>query len=138
MASQRRLKVLDLQFIPDVPLPNFCEALSKFRQLQRLILTSLNFNKINESIFIEFLKLAPNLSALHLDSVEISNQLANILKAFRHSDSLIELRLANIPIQSSAYRLEKLQDFVVNAYKMHKLILETNKLANVDFLSLMH
>ena len=98
MASQRRLKVLDLQFVPDVPLPNFCEALSKFRQLQRLILTSLNFNKINESIFIEFLKLAPNLSALHLDSVEISNQLANILKAFRHSDSLIELRLANIPI----------------------------------------
>ena len=138
MASQRHLKELDLQFIADVPLPNFSEALSKFRQLQRLSLTSLNFNKINEGIFIEWLKTAVNLSALSLDSVEISNQFANILKAFKHSETLNELRLANIPIQNSVFRLEKLQDFAVNAYKMHKLVLETNKLIGVDFLSMMY
>lgn len=138
MASQRHLTELDLQFVPDVPLPNFCEALQIFRKLQRLTLNSLNFNKINESMFIEFLKNAPNLQALCLDSVEVSNQFANILKAFRHSETLSELRLANIPIQNSAYRLEKLQDFIVNAYKMHKCSLEVNKLANVDFLSLMY
>ena len=121
-----------------MPLPNFSEALSKFRSLRCLSLTSLNFSKINESIFIEFLKNAPSLSSLHLDSVEVSNQFANILKAFRLSETLIDLKLANIPIQNSAYRLEKLADFVVNAYKMHKCVLESNKLANVDFLSLMH
>ena len=112
-----------------MPLPNFSEALSKFRSLRCLSLTSLNFSKINESIFIEFLKNAPSLSSLHLDSVEGSNQFANILKAFRLSETLIDLKLANIPIQNSAYRLEKLADFVVNAYKMHKCVLESNKLA---------
>ena len=34
--------------------------------------------------------------------------------------------------------MEKLADFIVNAYKMHKCVLESNKLENVDFLSLMH
>ena len=138
MASQRHLKILDLHFVPEVPLPNFCEALSKFRSLQTLSLTSLNFNKVNESIFIEFLKNAPCLSSLYLDSVEVSNQFTNILKAFRHSESLVDLKLANIPIQNSAFRLDKLAEFVVNAYKMHKCVLETNKLANVEFLSQMY
>ena len=96
MASQRHLTELDLQFVPDVPLPNFCEALQIFRKLQRLSLTGLNFNKINESMFIEFLKTAPNLQSLCLDSIEIANQFVNILKAFRHSTTLNELRLANI------------------------------------------
>ena len=48
------------------------------------------------------------------------------------------MRLINIPIQNSTYRVEKLADFMVNAYKMHKCVLETNKLENVDFLSLMY
>ena len=73
MASQRHLTELDLSFAPDVLLPNFCEALQMFRKLQRLSLTALNFSKINESIFIDFLKNAPNLQALCLDSVEVSN-----------------------------------------------------------------
>jgi len=73
MASQRHLRILDLKFLPDVPLPNFSEALSKFRSLRCLSLTCLNFSKINESIFIEFLKNAPSLSSLHFDSVEVSN-----------------------------------------------------------------
>ena len=60
------------------------------------------------------------------------------MKAFSQSETLIDLRLANIPIQNSAYRLEKLAEFIVNAYKMHKCVLESNKLANVDFLSLMY
>ena len=98
MASQRHLKTLDLQFVPEVALPNFCEALSIFRRLQRLSLTGLNFSKINESIFIDYLKQAPNLSTLILDSVDVCNQFANILKAFRHSATLIEMRLINIPI----------------------------------------
>ena len=34
--------------------------------------------------------------------------------------------------------MEKLADFIVNAYKMHKCVLESNKLENVDFLSTMH
>lgn len=138
MASQRFLRELDLQFVPDVALPNFCEALQIFRRLQRLTLTGLNFSKINESIFIDYLKQAPALQALNLDSVDVCNQFANILKAVRHSDTITELRLANIPIQSSTYRVEKLADFMVNAYKMHKVVLETNKLEDVDFLSLMH
>lgn len=138
MASQRHLQELDLSFVQEVPLPNFCEALQIFRRLQRLSLTSLNFNKINESIFIEFLKNAPNLQSLCLDSVEVSNQFGNILKAFRQSETLSELRLANIAIQNSATRREQLQDFVGYAYQMHKCSLETNKLANVDFLSLMY
>ena len=68
----------------------------------------------------------------------LSNQFASVLKAFRQSETLTELRLANIPIQNSVSRLEKLQDFIVNAYKMHRCSLETNKLAHVDFLSLMY
>ena len=122
----------------DVALPNFCEALSIFRRLQRLSLTNLNFSKINESIFIEYLRSAPNLAALTLDSVEVCNQFANILKAFRHSETLIELRLVNVPIQNSASRVEKLADFIANAYKMHKCVLEANKLENVDFLSMVY
>ena len=76
------------------------------------------------------------MQALVLDSVDVCNQFANILKSFRLSETLIELRLANIPIQNS--RVEKLADFVVNAYRMHKCVLESNKLENVDFLSTMH
>ena len=33
MASQRELRILDLQFVNEVALPNFCEALFKFRRL---------------------------------------------------------------------------------------------------------
>ena len=98
MASQRYLLELDLHFVPEVLLPNLCEALSSFRQLRRLTLNSLNFNKINESIFIEFLQTAPNLTALCLHTVEISNQFANILKAVKQSDKIVEFRLVNIPI----------------------------------------
>ena len=87
---------------------------------------------------MEFLKNAKCLSSLHLDSVEMSSQFVNILKAFRYSVSLVELKLANIPIKNNAYRLENLADFVVNAYRMRKCVLESNKLINVDFLSLMH
>ena len=138
MASLRHLRTLDLQFIPDVALPNLCEALFKFRVLRQLSLTSLNFNKINETIFIDFLKKAPCLTSLALDNVDVANQFANILKAFRQSETLLELRLANIAIGNSAWRLEKLQDFMINAYKMHKCTLESNRLENVDFLSLMY
>ena len=119
-------------------MPNFCEALLTFRQLRRLTLNSLNFNRINESIFIDFLQTAPNLTALCLDNVEISNQFANIIKAVKQSDKIVELRLVALQIQNSAYRLEKLQDFMVNAYHMHKLSLESNKLSNVNFLSQMY
>ena len=119
-------------------MPNFCEALVNFRHLTQLRLASLNFNKINEAIFIEFLRRAPCLSVLHLTAVDVTNQFANILKAFRQSETLQELKLASIPIQNSTWRLEKLQDFIINAYRMNKLVLESNKLDSVEFLSMMY
>ena len=70
MASQRRLKSLNLQFIPDLPLPNFCEALKNFKSLELLSLQDLNFSKINDSLFFEYIRTAPCLLRLHLSIVQ--------------------------------------------------------------------
>ena len=74
-------------------------------------MSDLNFSKINESLFLEFLRTAPCLLSLHLERVEVSSQFVNLLAAFQQSGTLQELQLATIPI-TIEYRLERLQNLI--------------------------
>lgn len=76
MASQKRLKKLSLNFVNELPLPNFSEALSKFVSLTQLELSNFNLAKVNLTILNEFIN---QLTSLKLDHVNLSNEVATQL-----------------------------------------------------------
>ena len=82
----------------DTPLPNFCEAISRFGSLEKLSLTQLNFSKINEQLFLEYVSTAPNLKTIHLDRVEVSSTFQNLLDAIDQSNTIQDFRMAHFPI----------------------------------------
>jgi hypothetical protein len=134
MASQKRIKKLQLGFVPDLQLPSFCEALLKFTSLEHLSLTSLNLSRINEQVFFEFIKTS-NLRVLHLIKIEASSQFATLLKSIRMSRNIRELKLADIPIQIE-HRFDRLKAYLdSSANILKRLSLQTNKLNSLDFLA---
>ena len=46
------------------------------------LLQDLNFNKINDSLFFDFIRTAPCLLSLHLERVEVSSHFVKLLTAF--------------------------------------------------------
>lgn len=73
MASARRLKELSLGFATEtLSLPNFSEALSRFRALNKLELHQLAYAKINQEIFLDYLA-ESSLKKLSFSSVNFSD-----------------------------------------------------------------
>ena len=97
----------------------------------------MNFSKINESLFLEFLRSSPNLRSFHIERVDLSSQFIRLLSAISSSETLQELKIASIPI-TIEYRLERLQNMFKKAYNLKKVILQKNKLVNLNFLSLIY
>lgn len=77
MASIRKLKELNLSFLPDLSLPGFSEALSKFTGLQSLRLSQISNwgQRIDSGTILKFIgEQAVNLRALSLDLISFSDE----------------------------------------------------------------
>lgn len=89
MASQSKLKSLSLVMINDSQsLPNFAEAIGRFTALERLHLSKVQYNKINQNIFLDFISTS-NLRVLSLDSINFTDtQFKSFLQKINESYSL--------------------------------------------------
>jgi len=77
MASIRKLKELNLSFVPDLSLPQFSDALSKFSALQTLRISQITNwgQRINTTTLLTFISDgAINLRNLTLDLISFSDE----------------------------------------------------------------
>ena len=143
MASIRKLKELNLSFIPDLSLPGFSEALSKFIGLQSLRLSQISNwgQRIDSATILKFIgEQAVNLRALSLDLISFSDeQFKSLLMAISKSQSLRSLTLSSIHLDTD-YKLELLTGFIgSNKNPLNKLTLAENQITSMDtFLSMIY
>lgn len=74
MACTRKLRELNLTFVPDLSLPGFSEALSKFIYLHSLRLSTISAwgKKFNGPILLSYIS-EVNLRSLSLDTISFSD-----------------------------------------------------------------
>lgn len=143
MASIRKLKELNLSFIPDLSLPQFSEALSKFIGLQSLRVSQITNwgQRINANTLLTFIADgAINLRNLTLDLISFSDdQFKALLTAISKSRSLRSLTLSSVHLDTD-YKVELLTSFIGNNKNiLSKLTLAENQLTSLDtLLSLMY
>ncbi len=143
MASIRKLKELNLSFVPDLSLPQFSEALSKFVALQTLRISQITNwgQRINATTLLAFIADgAINLRNLTLDLISFSDeQFKALLLAINKSKSLRTLTLSSVHLDTD-YKVELLTGFIgSNKNALSKLTLAENQLTSLDtFLSMMY
>eukprot|EP00347_Sterkiella_histriomuscorum_P008952 403343108 len=140
MACIRKLRELSLSFIPDLSLPSFSEALSKFSQLQSLQISSIPYHKIKQQIFLEYIANgAINLRSLSLDNLALSDdQFKLILASVSQNKSLRHLKLTSIHMDSDK-KLGFFTGFIgCKQTTLASITLADNYLQNLDILEQMH
>jgi len=65
---------LSLHFMDDHSLPNFAEAISKYRNLQTLHLANVSVPKLNYAEFLKAMMNFQNLRVLALEEVNLSDE----------------------------------------------------------------
>lgn len=138
MASIRKLKDLNLSFTPDLSLPGFSEALSKFTSLHSLRISGITNwgHRVNASIIQEFIaEGAKNLRSLSLDTISFTDdQFRQLLTAVSRSKSLKSLTLSSVHMDTD-FKLEILTGFIgSNKNGLTKVTLVENQIMHLDTL----
>lgn len=135
MASQSKLKALSLSMINDQQsLPNFAEAIARFTALESLHLSKIQYNKINQGIFLSFINQS-NLRSLSLDAINFSDsQFKVFLQKINDSQNLQELSLQQIYLDTD-FKLELMNSFLAGNKRLTKITLAQNMLNSLEVLS---
>lgn len=137
MASIKKLKELNLCFVPDLSIPNFSEALSKFINLHSLRISQINWStRINSQLLLKFIQEgASSLRNLSLDQIQFTDdQFRLVLFAIQKSKSLRGLVLSSIHLDSD-FKVELMTGFIgSNSTHLTKLSLVENQIATLDHL----